>query len=65
MMMDEKLKEKQALADADPTYTMSPPSPPRRAEKWKKARIDKSGNYRTESTRLVAEKIVSKYVVIY
>ncbi|XP_019195859.1 PREDICTED: uncharacterized protein LOC109189702 [Ipomoea nil] len=57
MMMDEKLKEQQALADADPSYTMSPPSPIRRVEKWKKARMDKSGNYRTDSTRVVAEKI--------
>ncbi|XP_031127883.1 uncharacterized protein LOC116029966 isoform X2 [Ipomoea triloba] len=58
VMMDEKMKEQQEIVDSDPSHTISPPSPCRH-EKWKRARIDKSGNFRTEATRIVAEKMDS------
>ena len=64
-MMEEKMKEQQELVDSDPSYTLTPLVPPCRAEKWKRARMDKSGNFPSEATRLVAEKIVSKYVIIF
>lgn len=59
-MMAEKLKELQEAATPDPSIVLTPPSPPRRHEQWKRARMDKSGQFVTEESRLVAEKIVSK-----
>jgi len=56
-IMQEKLKERQeAAGDLD----VPPPSPPQRHEKWKKARQKPSGEYTSEATRLVVEKMVSK-----
>jgi len=36
-IMDEKLKKRQEESEADPSIVVSPPSPPTRHEKWKKA----------------------------
>ena len=45
------------------------PSPPSRHEKWKRARLRPNGEYTSEETRVVTEKIVSKiffaYVICY
>ncbi|XP_058753581.1 uncharacterized protein LOC131626757 [Vicia villosa] len=55
-MIQEKLKEKQeSLGDS----VVAPPSPPARHEQWKRARQKPSGDYITEDTRIVAEKIDS------
>jgi hypothetical protein len=59
-MMDEKMKEQEEAARSDPSSVVVPPSPPARHEKWKRARMDKSGNINNEATRMVVEKIVSK-----
>jgi hypothetical protein len=56
-MMQEKLKERQEAAG---DTKVPPPSPPQRHEKWKRARIKLSGEYTSEETRVLAEKIVSK-----
>ncbi|XP_058766677.1 uncharacterized protein LOC131640284 [Vicia villosa] len=53
-MMQEKLKERQEIAGES---EVTPPSPPKRHEKWKRARLKPSGEYTSEGTRLVAEKI--------
>ena len=60
-MMAEKLKERQ---DAAGGSQVPPPSPPQRHESWTRARQRPSGEYTSEETRVVAEKIVSKYVII-
>lgn len=60
-MIQEKLKERQKSAgDSE----VSPPSPPSRHEMWKRARQTPSGEYTSEETRLIVEKIVSKYVIL-
>lgn len=54
--MQEKLKQKyESLGDT----VAPPPSPPTRHEQWKKARQNASGDFITEDTRIIAEKIVS------
>ncbi|XP_019161861.1 PREDICTED: uncharacterized protein LOC109158406 [Ipomoea nil] len=57
IMMDEKMKEQEEDASSDPSSIVSPPSPPARHEKWKRARMNKSGNINNEATRMVVEKI--------
>ena len=59
------MKEQQDMADSDPSHTITPPSPPRRHEKWKTARMDKSGNIHSEATRVVVEKMVSYNFLFY
>ncbi|XP_058780070.1 uncharacterized protein LOC131653803 [Vicia villosa] len=55
-IMQEKSKQKdESLGDS----VAAPPSPPTRHEQWKKARQNASGDYITEDTRIVAEKIDS------
>ncbi|XP_019173772.1 PREDICTED: uncharacterized protein LOC109169343 [Ipomoea nil] len=58
-MMKEKLKQQEEAAMSDPSIIVSTPSPPRRHEMWKRARMDDSGNFITEESRLVAEKVDS------
>ncbi|WJX88639.1 hypothetical protein P8452_70707 [Trifolium repens] len=55
-MMAEKLKERQ---DAAGGSQVPPPSPPQRHESWTRARQRPSGEYTSEETRVVAEKIDS------
>jgi hypothetical protein len=57
-MMKEKLKQKQESLGGS---VAAPPSPPARHEQWKRARQKPSGDYTSEDTRIIAEKIVSKY----
>ncbi|KAL3648762.1 hypothetical protein CASFOL_005165 [Castilleja foliolosa] len=57
-MMEEKMKERQA-ASQDPSEIIPPPSPPTRHEKWKRARIDKSGKYTTPEVEVIAQRIDS------
>jgi len=57
--MDEKLKKCKEESQVDPSIIVSPPSPPICHEKWKKARVNKSGEYTSESTHVIAKKIVS------
>ncbi|KAL3627387.1 hypothetical protein CASFOL_028750 [Castilleja foliolosa] len=57
-IMEEKMKERQA-ASQDPYEIIPPPSPPTRHEKWKRARIDKSGKYTTPEVEIIAQKIDS------
>ncbi|CAL5200316.1 unnamed protein product [Lathyrus oleraceus] len=55
-IMQEKLKQKyESLGDT----VAAPPSPPTRHEQWKKARQNASGDFITEDTRIIAEKIDS------
>ncbi|KAK7271448.1 hypothetical protein RJT34_27371 [Clitoria ternatea] len=58
-MMKEKLEEQIKASQSEPSAIVSPPSPPTRHEKWKRARQNKSGEYTTEEARMVAEKIDS------
>jgi hypothetical protein len=55
-MMHEKLKQRQeSIEDSS-----APPSPPKRHEKWIRARQKSSGEYTSEETHCIADKIVSK-----
>ncbi|XP_058740299.1 uncharacterized protein LOC131612541 [Vicia villosa] len=55
-MMQEKIKQRQESAgDSLPT----PPSPPKRHEKWIRGRTKPSGEYTSKETQLVADKIDS------
>ncbi|KAK7361797.1 hypothetical protein VNO77_03881 [Canavalia gladiata] len=56
-LMDQKSKERQQSSEADPSTLLSPPSPPSRHEKWKRARQKATGEYTSEPSRIVAEKI--------
>ena len=63
MLLDKQRQREEASA-SDPSISMvHPPSPPSRHEKWKQARIKKSGEYTSSHSRSIAEKIVS--LVIY
>ena len=65
-IMIEKQKQKQASAASDPSISMiDPPSPPSRHEKWKLARMKKSGDYTSTDSKSIAEKIVSLVVYVY
>ncbi|CAI8592519.1 unnamed protein product [Vicia faba] len=55
-IMQEKLKQKD---ESSGDSVIAPPSPPARHEQWKKARQNASGDYITEDTRIIAEKIDS------
>jgi hypothetical protein len=57
-MMADRLKERQQAAGGSEV-------PPPRHEKWMKARTKPSGEYTSEDTRLVAEKIVSSYTIVF
>jgi hypothetical protein len=56
--LEEKMIACQQASDY-PSTIVSPPSPPTRHEKWKRARVKKTRGYTMEETRVVAEKIVS------
>jgi hypothetical protein len=59
-ILTEKQRLREEATAADPTLSFDgPPSPPKRHEKWKLARIKKSGEYTSSSSQSVAEKIVS------
>jgi hypothetical protein len=58
-MMQEKLKERQEAAQLDPSIVLFPPSPPKRHEKWKRARLRENRDYTSKETCVVANKIVS------
>jgi hypothetical protein len=60
-MMAEKLKERQEAAGG---AEVPPPSPPKLHERWKRARLKPSGEYTSEETRVIAETIVCKYVIM-
>lgn len=58
-MIQEKIKQRQESAgDSLPT----PPSPPKRHEKWIRGRKKPLGEYTSEETRLVPDKIVNKCI---
>ncbi|KAL3617165.1 hypothetical protein CASFOL_038912 [Castilleja foliolosa] len=57
-IMDEKIKERQE-ASQDPSEIIPPPSPPTRHEQWKRARINKAGQYITPEVKDIAERIDS------
>lgn len=58
-IMQEKIKQRQeSTGDSIPT----PPSPPKRHERCIRGRKKPSGEYTSEETRLVADKIVSKCI---
>ncbi|KAL3614460.1 hypothetical protein CASFOL_041546 [Castilleja foliolosa] len=57
-IMDEKMKERQA-ASQDPSEIIPPPSPPTRHEKWKRARLNKAGEYINPEVKEIAERIDS------
>ncbi|KAL3646982.1 hypothetical protein CASFOL_009154 [Castilleja foliolosa] len=57
-MMDEKIKTRQA-ASQDSSEIIPPPSPPTRHEKWKRARLNTSGQYINPEVEMVAQKIDS------
>jgi hypothetical protein len=59
-MLNDKQRLREEATAADPSLSFDgPPSPPKRHEKWKQARIKKSGEYTSSSSQSVAEKIVS------
>ena len=59
MLLDKQRQREEASA-SDPSISMvGPPSPPSRHEKWKQARIKKSGQYTSKDSQSIAEKIVS------
>ncbi|CAL5203364.1 unnamed protein product [Lathyrus oleraceus] len=53
-VIDEK---RQQLGDEDSLSRDRKPSPPSRNEKWKRARQRPNGDYTSDASRLVAEKI--------
>lgn len=57
-MMQEKIKQRQESIEN--SSVAAPPSPPKRHEKWIRARQKSSGEYMSEETRCMADKIVSK-----
>ncbi|KAL3644313.1 hypothetical protein CASFOL_012245 [Castilleja foliolosa] len=57
-MMDEKIKTRQE-ASQDSSEIIPPPSPPTRHEKWKRARINTSGQYINPEVEMIAQKIDS------
>lgn len=61
-MMKEKAKLREAeLASSGVSQEeISPPSPPKRHQKWKRARQKPSGEMTSEEARLIAERIVSQ-----
>ena len=63
--MEEKLKQRQEASLSDPSIVVTPPSPPTRHEKWKKARQRRSGDYISDEARIVAEKIVSNLFYLF
>ncbi|KAL5168114.1 hypothetical protein HKD37_11G030342 [Glycine soja] len=64
-MMQEKAKKVQEASQLDHSLVIvEPPSPLKRHEKWKRARQKKSGDYINEESRIIAEKIVSKYSIL-
>ncbi|KAL3648206.1 hypothetical protein CASFOL_007630 [Castilleja foliolosa] len=56
-MMDEKIKTRQA-ASQDSSEIIPPPSPPTRHEKWKRARLNTSGQYINPEVEMIAQKII-------
>ncbi|KAK7305989.1 hypothetical protein VNO77_43903 [Canavalia gladiata] len=63
-LIEQKLKDRQQSSEADPLTLLSPPSPPSRHEKWKRTRQKASGEYTSEPSRIVAEKILKLQVDI-
>jgi len=65
-LLEEKMmKEKRKVLEASGDDTLSDDlslSPPSRHDTWKRARQKKGGEYTSEATKVVAEKIVSKIV---
>jgi len=61
-LMVEKEQTKQGtLSENVETGVISPPSPPFRHVKWKRARIKKSGAPSSEQSEVIIEKIVSYF----
>ncbi|KAK7339040.1 hypothetical protein VNO77_19682 [Canavalia gladiata] len=58
-LIEQKSKDRQQSSEADPSTLLSPPFPPSRHEKWKRARQRAYGEYTSEPSRIVAEKIDS------
>ena len=58
-VMDSKIKASEEASQSDPSAIVSPPEPLERHERWKLARISASGEYMSDASRIVGEKIVS------
>ena len=62
-MMEEKarLRETELASSGLSQEDLPPPSPPKRHQKWKRARQKPSGDMTSEEARHIAERIVSYY----
>ena len=58
-MLAEKARARAEASEGDPSL-LSPPSPPKRHERWKRARQRDSGQFTSEPSQEVAQRIVSK-----
>ena len=62
-MMEEKirLREAQLSSSGLSQEDIPPPSPPKRHQKWKRARQKPSGQMTSDEARIIAERIVRHY----
>jgi len=63
-LVNEKEKSRQTTTYENDTRVSEPPSPPTRHQKWKMARMRKSGTYSSEQSRIISEKIVSYFHLV-
>jgi len=54
-LMEEKMQSRQGTGFEIDTGVTSPPSPPLRHVKWKRARIKKSGAFSSEQSKIVSK----------
>ena len=65
-IISEKLKARGGSGDDDGSAdSIEPPSPPSRYEKWKQARLRKSGTWTSDESQRVAERIMSNFVSMF
>ena len=65
-MVSEKMKARGGSGDDDGSAdSIEPPSPPSRYEKWKQARLRKSGTWTSDESQRVAERIMSNFVSMF
>jgi len=63
-LLNEKEQSRQGIASEIDTGISEPPSPPTRHQKWKMARMKRSGTYSSEQSRIVSEKNVSYFYLL-
>jgi len=61
LMVEKEKSQQGTLSENVETGVTSPPSPPFRHVKWKRARIKKSGAPSSEQSGVIIEKIVSYF----